>query len=362
MGLFAKKVSCIGLDVGEHTIKVAKIQKTGAGYEITGFGVAPVPQGPEEGVRTGKEHIAGILSRLIQEINAKSAKVAMAVCGDNIIVRILTVPVMPDNELAEAVRYEAQAQLPIPAQDVTIDFVKSDIINDAEGKKQEVMVVAVRNDIIQKLVGVAGAVGLEPAVIDIEPLAMFRAMKRLNPDILPGEGSYAIVDLGASCTNISVFEKNRLLFTRTSAVGGKKLNMCLVNHYDMSMEDAEATKKMIDLNGGSEVQGLTVLLYQKTELLLPLISELVTEIGRSLEYYLAQHREQKISRIFLTGGGSQLKGLASFVEEELGIPVTVFNPTEYLQLSDKIRHREQEFRDAGAALTQAIGLALSEVD
>lgn len=77
--------------------------------------------------------------------------------GENVIVRNLSVPAMPDRELAEAIRIEAEAQLPIPGKDVTIDFIKCGLTSDGTVKKQEILAVAVRNDIIKRMTRIAAA-------------------------------------------------------------------------------------------------------------------------------------------------------------------------------------------------------------
>jgi len=363
MGLFSKKTSCLGLDIGEHGMKMLEIRSAGGGYEVAGFAVAPAPHGLMEGSTIiDEQRVVSTLQSLRDKIHLQSQKAALVVPGDNVIVRNLILPVMPDEELSEAVRFEAEAQLPIPGKDVTIDFIKGNSITDGGVKKQEVMAVAVRNEIIKRLVRIAEAVGLEPVVMDIEPLALQRAVKILNPAIIPHAGNYAIVNIGSSSTGISVFEKDMLTFTRTLGYGGNKLTMSLANHYKIPIEEAEGTKKLIDLSGESDRHGLSVLLCQKAEILLPLIGELVTEIGRSLEFYLAQHRGQSFARIFITGGGAQLKGMASYMNDRLDLPVSVFDPTEYLKLSGKVRYLEKEIQEAGSALSQVVGLALSEVD
>ena len=352
MGLFGEKNAYAGLDIGEHSAKIMELKKTGAGYEIVDFGIVPTPKGLiDGGVITDEQNAVTTLQALAGSIRAKSPRVALAVSGDSVIVRSLTLPVMPDNELAEAVRYEAEAVIPIPAKDVTIDFIKYDVTADGDVKKQDILVIAVRNDIIEKMINQPDAVGFEPKVIDVEPLVLQRAVKALNSQMIPGDGCYAIVNIGSSTTNISVFDKDRLAFTRTLGFGGNKLSISLVNHRKISAEEAESVKKMIDLKAVTE----------ETEIFLPVINELVTEIGRSLEYYLAQHRGQRISQVVITGGSAQIKGLGPFMSDGIDAPVTVFNPVDYLKISGKVKNVAREIEDAGTALTKVVGLALSEV-
>lgn len=337
MGLFSKKVSCIGLDIGEHLIKIMEIRKTGQGYEVVGFGIVPTPPGLIEGSAIVNEQgVVAALQNLVGSISNGSANVAMAVSGDHVIVRNLVVPVMPDDELAEAIRYEAEALLPISLSDVTIDFVKYDITEDASGRLQEILVVAVKNEAIDRLVRIGAAVGLEPTIMDIEPLALLRAIRKLDRAAISRDENCAIVNIGSSSTNISVFKHGQLAFTRTLVIGGHRLSLSLVNQGHMSMEEAEAAKRLMSLQEESDPGKPAGPNDQTTEILIPLIDELVTEISRSLEYYMAQHREQEIAQVFITGGGIRLKGLAPYINRRLGMTVRVFDPTDYLQLKNDV--------------------------
>lgn len=295
MGLFSKKVSCLGLDIGEQSIIVMGLRKATQGYEITEF-------------QNLSEAAAAVGN---SSVMSDGTHVVAAVSGENVIVRNLTLPVMPDSELAEAVRYEAEASLPLPAKEVTIDFIKYGVITDGGIRKQEVLVVAVRNDAVKKLLAASAAAGFMPDTVDIEPLVLQRAVSKLTPGGVPGQTSYAIVHIGSQSTNISIFRDNCLFFTRTLYTGEHKL---------------------------------------------------VTDIERSLEYYLAEHRGQEVAKLFVTGRGARLNGLDEYISSRLDIPVEVFNPAEYLYINPKIKHTTEDVRNAGTALTQVVGLALSEVD
>lgn len=301
MGLFSKNVSCIGLDIGEQSIKFIGLRKDAGGYEITEF------------------VNASALPAL--EPKANRAHVVAAVSGDNVMVRNLILPVMPDSELMEAVRFEAEAIFPVTARDAAVDCLKYGIVSDKGIRKQEVLVVAVRNEAIKKLQAAGKTAGIEPDTIDIEPLALQRAVSRLNPGIVPVQSDYAIVHIGFTSTNISIFRDDCLFFTRSLNTGEQKLIASLDK-----------------------------------------IDELVTDIGRSLQYYAAEHRGQEVVKILVTGEGARLEGLNSDMSERLNIPVEVFDPTEYLNINPKIEHTTQEIRAAGTALAQVVGLALSEVD
>lgn len=301
MGLFSKKISCVGLDIGDHSIKVIGLRKDTSGYEITEFLNVP--------------------TNSVTKLAVDQVHVVAAVSGDNVMVRNLTLPLMPDRELLEAVRFEAEAILPITAKDAAIDYIKYGVVSDGGIRKQEVLIVAVRNEAIRKLQAAGAAIGMEPNSVDIEPLALQRAVSRLAPGRQPAQTNYAIVHIGFSSTNISIFRGDCLFFTRTLHTGEQKLSI---------------SRDKLD--------------------------ELVTDIERSLEYYVAEHRGQEVARVFVTGEGARLEGLSSHMVERLNIPLEVFDPTEYFNINPKIKHTTPEIRAAGTALTLVVGLALSEVD
>lgn len=356
---FFRKKSCFGLDIKDQKICMIAINKSGSRYEIRNFGETPVPQGYIEGNTVINENgVTDILRQLAVNIGAKSSKIAVAVSGDNVIARNLLIPVMPDNELAEAVRFETEAQIPLPGKDVTIDFAKYNIIDDGKVKKQEVLAVAVKNEVIDRMVRVVTSSELQPTIMDIEPLVLHRAIKTLNPSGIPQDKSYAIVNIGSSSTNISVFRGDQMFFTRTLGFGIYKLSLSLAAYYNIPFEQAEIAVKQAAI--ASEPSATGEAGQQADELLIPKINGLITEVRRSMEYYQSQNPGQEIADIFTTGMGASIKGLADYMNTNMEFRVSVFNPLEFLHVSGKLKKIENEIREKGPELSQVIGLALSE--
>lgn len=355
---FFRKKSCFGLDIKDQKICMIDINKSGSRYEIRSYGEAPVPQGYIEGNTViNEDGVTDILRQLAISIGAESSKIAVAVSGDNVIARNLLIPVMPDNELGEAVRFETEAQIPLPGKDVTIDFAKYNIIDDGKVKKQEVLAVAVKNEVIDRMVRIISSSGLQPVIMDIEPLVLLRAIKTLNPAGIPQDKSYAIVNIGSSSTNISVFRGDQMFFTRTLGFGIYKLSLSLAAYYNIPFEQAETAVKQAAIaseSSGSE-EG-----HQADELLIPKINGLITEVRRSMDYYQSQNPGQEITDIFITGMGASINGLADYMNVNMEFRVSVFNPLQFLQVSAKLKNIENKIREKGPDLSQVIGLALSE--
>lgn len=362
MGWFKKKQRCLGLDIGEHSITMVEVAQNGNKHGLVNYVSTPTPKGALDGefIRDG-----GILVETLRQmattIHGELPPVATSISGQSVFIRHLTLPMMPDDELSEAVKYEAESHLPIPRKEATIDYLKVGEVNEAGVKKQEVMVVAARKHAVEQLAELIKAAGLQPVAMDVEPLALFRTLTLSLRGNQKLPDCFTVVQMGANSTNISIFHNNILRFTRTLPTGGNKLNAALVNHYGMSVEEAESTKRLLDFSGNLDDHGLAVLLHQKLELVSPILESLLAEIKRSNEYFTTKYRYVEIQEVFLTGGGSLLRGLDTFMMDGLAVPTSIINPLDYLQIGQNLRVRENEILEAGSALALVVGLALSEV-
>jgi len=363
MGLFFKKEAHIGLDIGETSIKIAEVKKNRQGLELAHAEIIPLPKGAiDNDIINDSCTVAQLIRKAITDAGLPT-KVVTAVTGQNVFIRYLTLPSMPAKELAEAVKYEAESHIPIPLQEVTIDYAKIAEVNEDGVKKQEVMMVAARRNSINQLVSILREAGLEPVAIDVEPLALIRSAVFLGKNYQGKKervNTFALVNMGTSTTLVNIVQNDVIRFTRLLPYGGSQLTSVLARDFNMSLEEAESMKRLIDLSGKQLGEhGLTVLLQQKANAILPLIEDMVIDIRRSLDFFRAQHHAE-IERVYLTGGGALLKGLNEFVTGNLGIETVNLNPFKMMNLGPGLHNSDLD--KSGMALAVAVGLALKEVN
>lgn len=361
MGLFSRKKRIAGLDIGEHSIKFAEVKKNGHGIELVNFALLPTPREAMMG-GTLPEHfaLASSLKQIIEICDGKAPKVAMSLSANSVLIRHFTLPDMPENEMAEAVKFEVEANLPIPISEMTVDFIKVGEATDGDVRKYEIMIVAAKNAIIQKVVESVSISGIEPVRLDIEPLALLRTVQL--DENLDLDGSFAIVNIGSSNTNISIFENSVLRFTRGVAVGGNKISSNLSNYLGISIEEAEQIKRDISLSFPVETEDTGFIADNKVESIHPVIDELFMEISRTMEFYQAKYRGQKVNKIYFCGGTASLNGLAKLASSQLYIESEILNPFKNISISSKLSAHKTKIEEAGSAMAVAVGLALSEVN
>jgi type IV pilus assembly protein PilM len=435
----------LGLDIGNDSIKLVELSLTRAGVQLASEpAVVPTPAGAVSGgVVVDPAALADALKTVLAERKVGTRQVIASVGGDtSVIARVFSMPRMSGKELDEAMQWELDRQTPFPVDQVIFDFAPLPALEGApESDQMEVFLAVGQEDMINAHVQVLQGAKLTPLHIDVEPLALGRALIGL-----PGgeylERSVILVDLGATFTGIYIFRNGWPAFLRTIPTAGESLTDAIREALGLSREQAEQAKReFADLAGmayegpaeapedseGGESSGVFDSLYEESsgapesaprlgedletipateleveapapalappaepaapaapapetpvappaEALPPeiqhareIVSEavgqriydLVTEIGRSLDFYRRQHRTEALAEILLCGGTANLPGLAALLGAETGISTRVANPFDHLETNGD--YPPEYLRDIGPSMALAVGLALRDM-
>jgi len=213
--------SHLGIDIGTHTIKIVELLSTPGGIELTHHAMAPTqPGGFQVPV------LAAQLKEMIQEHRIKTKQVVAGLAGKGVAARRLTLPNIPEEEIQEAIRWQAAELFPFSLGDAMLAF---QIISKDDGggqAKQEVLVAAATRETVMEHIEVLQEAGLEPIGLLAEPLALeqFWRTANLGED---EEGAIAVLDLGSHKSNIHVFQGDDLQFSRYVPTSGDAFTMAL---------------------------------------------------------------------------------------------------------------------------------------
>ena len=356
----------IGLDIGSHSIKLVGLKMTLKGPVITHAGIKEIPYGED---REDLDFISETVKSLYREIGLQPGKVRLTVSGSGVFIRQITIPSMPKAELKEAVRWEIKEYLPFPVESAQIDFfILHEFIED-NVKKLDVIVVACPKNLIDRTLSIAEGAGLKPVHLDICPFAIWDAM--LISGQLAKEEVIALIDLGDEKTVIQLFRNGVLQFIREITPAGEDITRAIMEGIvpdkepRLIYERAEKIKQEMDIFSKTphEKAGDKSIDFSKISFLVrPVIERLTVEIGRSLDYYKNQFHVERIDRLLLTGGGSNLVDIASCLSGELRLPVEQFIPFRKILFdSKKIDPQVSQLLEPVSALfTVATGIALPE--
>ena len=353
MSLFSKK-SFVGIDLGHYSIKAVQIERSVTGWKVTKSASIPTPSDCiKDGVVVDSMAVTAAVKQLLRESGIHATNAHIAVSGGSVVVRTVRIPKMPEATLRKSIKFEASRYVPSSVEDSYVEF---EILGDADETQMDVMVVAAPKDIVESRVQACEAAGLEIESVDVQAFAMYRSLIEADKEHDWSTSTIAMVDIGASMTNVSVIQKGMFSMTRSIPNGGNVLTEALKNYFKLSDEDAEAGKAqlnvadLIDAEKPKENPPLRVLQ--------PHLDDLIREIRRSLNYYQSQlgdtAADKQVTHVMITGGGAKLPGLAEYAEHKLGIKTVAAHVFE----NPRFIHADSEMECDGFDLSIASGLAM----
>jgi len=353
--------SHLGIDIGNQTIKIVELRSTPRGMDLVHHATASTPPG---GFQISV--LAAQLKEMIQEGRIKNKQAVIGLAGKGVAARRLSLPNIPEEEIQEAVRWQAGELFPFSLGDAMLAFQVLSRDESGGQTKQEVLVAAAtREAVMEHVDDLLHQAGLEPVGLMAEPHALEQLWR--NTNLGEGEeGSIAVLDLGARKTSIHIFHARELQFSRYVPTSGDAFTMALTGmirageeEIELNTAQAEALKRQHGIpsveDRGKTAEGIP--LSQVAVRIRPVLEKLETEISRSFDYYAFQFQGETITRLLLTGGGAKLKGIESFFADRFDVKVGFLDPLAPIIMQDSPAFSELDAA-ARPVFTVAVGLSL----
>lgn len=354
MAILARSKNAVAIDVGSSSVKLIELEVDRTGRpRLKHFGVEPLP--PEaivDGAVMNQSAIVSAIRALLAKQKVKTREAVVGVSGNSVIIKRISLPLMTQEELDESIQWEAEQYIPFDVNDVNIDaFVLQGQADEAG--QMEVLLVAARKELVNEYTGIVQDAGLKPVVIDVAAFALENAFT-LNYDVSPA--ATALVNVGASTTNINVLRRGVSAFTRDLGIGGRSYTEELQRTMNVSYEEAESLKV------AGESADRTAVVPEEVERVLAGVSEnLATEIHRSLDFYLSTAGGGELGRVYLSGGAAMTPGLREALERACGCPVEIVDPFRRIQVDERA-FNPRYLKDVAAQAAIAVGLGLRRAD
>lgn len=354
MALLNRTRSAVAIDIGSSAIKLLELESERPGkYRLKHFGVAPVP--PEavvDGAFMNTSAIVGAIRDLMARHKVKSKDAIVAVSGNSVIIKRISLPLMTQDELEESITWEAEQYIPFDVNDVNIDVHILKGQADEAGQ-MEVLLVAARKELVNEYTSLILEAGLRPAVIDVAAFAL-ENMFTLNYEVVPEP--VALVNVGASAVNINVLRNGSSAFTRDIALGGRAYTEEIQRALNVSFEEAEAFKV-----GGSDADQSAVVPEEVERVLSSVSENIANEVHRSLDFFLSTSGGGTLRQVWLSGGAAPTPGLVSSLQRLCGCPVTIVDPFKNIQVDERA-FNPRFLKDVAAQAAIAVGLGLRRGD
>jgi len=393
MGLFDTKTrSVVGLDIEPGFLAAAEFSN---GSEPELIRAATESLGPglfHEGEVIDVDGLAERVKAFFREHDLPK-RIRLGVASQKIALRVLELPVINnEQELEAAVRFQAQEELPMPLEQAVLDYHVLDRVDNGEGGRMRVVVVGARRDTVEHLLAVARKAGLQPELVDLSAFALVRALyvkpgpslqDLVTADMVPlpeigldgqpvhaepAEPAEPVVQpeipeeatlycYVGGLTNLAIGVGQSCVFNRVLQNGVESMAATLAERRGLTLDHSREWLRYVGLERSIEgLEGEREIIEDAREVLASGTRRIADEIRLSIEYYHTTVPEaRRVEGTVMAGPGIAIEGLASFFEQELGMPV---KPRSMGQIN--VRPGVLDGVEA-AELTIATGLALDEV-
>lgn len=356
----------LGIDIGSSAIKIVQLKRKNGQAVLETYGELAL--GPYAGLSIGQavqlppDKISQALIDLMteKEVNVTTKKCGLSIPFASSLMSVVEMPDVSEKELASMVPLEARKYIPVPIQEVMLDWSiipKSEIREEpaftpvsnfpetkmeVKLKKTDVLIVAIHNDTIARYQEIVARAGLEAGFFEIEIFSTMRSVieETLRPVL--------IMDMGAASTKLYIVERGVVRASHTVNRGSQDITAAISQSQNIKPERAEVLKREVGLVGPDP----TV-----TQVISLVLDYIFSEVNNTLLAF-ERKNNKTISKVLLVGGGSALKGLADVAKESLktevepGLPFNKVSAPAFL---------EAILRATGPEFAVAIGLALRKL-
>jgi type IV pilus assembly protein PilM len=353
------KPEAFGLDISDLSLKIVKLKTKKGVLGLSSFGEAEIKPGViKEGEIKDEEILVETIKEAIPEVKGERLKtkyVIVSLPEEKAFLQVIQMPKMSEEDLKSAVIFEAENYIPLPIEEVYLD---SQIIQPLYNHLDhfDVLIAAIPKKIVNPYVTSLKKIGLIPKALEIESQAISRAL--VKNEVSPNP--VLLIDFGATKTSFMIFSGYSLRFTFSIPVSSQKFTEAISQTLKIDLKEAEKLK----LKHGLQREVKNEEAKKIFEALIPSFTDLTEQIKKHLGYYQthAAHEHlppngKGISKIFICGGGANLKRLTEFLSMELKVPVELGNPWINI-LPKPLKEVPELSYEKSLGYTTALGLAL----
>ncbi len=344
----------LGIDIGTSSIKTVEISKIAHRKKLENYGQLSISFSDHKAFRTfekstlvlSNEEVAKAIEIIVREAKMKTKKVIFSVPDFSSFFTSFQLPPMTKEELSQAVKYEARQHIPLPLEEVILDWqIMESRRIDKKKTIFKILLAAVPNEVIDQYEQIAKISNLELFALEAEIFSLIRALVKKDE-----KKPLAVIDIGAQSTTCSIVNKGDLKTSHSFDMSDNDLTSALAGSFNIDFSQALELKKEIGLQDKIYENGRNV-----KDVLAPLVDMIMSEINEIINNFYNQEKI-KIEKIILAGGTALMPGLQRYFKEwfkgqeiEIGDPFYNINYPPILK---------QSLTEMGPSYSIAVGAAL----
>lgn len=343
--------SFLAADFGAVNLKLAEFEPNEAGglrlkqYAFKSLG----RDGMQEPTREAA--MLQALKEMLAEKSFGSKNINVCAPGFHVFSKFVKLPPVDTSKVTQIIQYEAQQNVPFPLEEVVWDY---QILGAAPSGELEVLLVAIKSEIVEGLFRTSESAGLKLHLVDVSPAALCNAFRYNYGDL---EGCTMLLDIGAKTSTLLFFDKGNV-YSRGINIGASSITQDFSKESKLSFEEAEVLKleKGFVSLGGAYEEPEDPEAAAISKISRQVMTRLHIQVNQTIQFYRGQQGGVAPQRLFLSGGASIMGFTAQFFAEKLNLPVEYFNPFRNVQIDPSLNL--EELSKLAHSFGEVVGLGL----
>lgn len=341
----------LAMDIGAGELKIAEFVRSGGGWELARLAMQPMAIEPGSDADPSLA-IIGALQDLLKSKKLRPAPVVLSVTGQSAFLRLVKLPPVKRSKLYQTIQFEAQQNVPFPINEVVWDYQ----LMGASQNELNVMLVAIKTELVSALTDCVEAVGLEVELVDVAPMALYNTVRYNYVDV---EGCILVIDIGARSTNLVFVEEGRFFSRNLPIMGtGNVITQQLMKEFDLSFKDAEELKRThaAVAFGGAYEDYADKVISRVSKTVRGVMTRLHVEVERTINFYRTQQNGRAPDLVLLAGGTSVIACMDDFFKKKLKAEVEYLNPFRNVVVNNAIT--SEEIAACAHVMGEVVGVGL----
>lgn len=318
-------------DFGAGTLKLAEFEPGEDGsLRLLHYGVRQLGStGGQESDMPSLQLAA--LKDLLASGNFTSREINICAPGHSVFSKFVKLPPVDTAKVTQIIQYEAQQNVPFPLEDVVWDY---QILGAAASGELEVLLVAIKSDVVEELFTVSDGAGMRLQLVDVSPAALCNAFRFNYGD---SEGCTMLLDIGAKTSNLLFFEQGKV-FSRSINIGANAITQDFASTAGLSFAEADQIKiaeGFVGL-GGAYAEPDNPHQAAISKIARQVMTRLHIQMNSTIQFYRGQQGGSAPTRLYLAGGASMMPYTAQFFAEKLNLEVEYFNPFQNIEIEEDV--------------------------
>ncbi len=302
-----------GLDIGTSAIRLVQLRGSGPVKALVKYALVPVDTKTViSDAKSDQQKIAGIIKDLIGQARITTRDVAVGLPSNRVFTTVVDIDRLGHAEMAKTIQYQADTLIPMPPDQSKLDW---SLLGDSpvSPNKSEILISSVSNAYIESRLDLLEGIGLNVIAFEPDTLALARA-------IIPVDSTtpQMVLDMGVHSTDLVISYASGPRLTRSIPTGTDAILKAAIQNLNIDEKQAEQFVNKFGLSK-DKLEGQIYNAISGT------VETLVSEVEKSMKFFMNRYQNTPIDRIIVTGGASTLPEFPLYLANRFAMNVEIGN-------------------------------------